>query len=238
MSLYVRLFTGFWSHRKTMRLRALLGDDAYWVPVRLWSYAAEHQHDGCFKDYSAQELAMLLGYNKDAQAMLQALHQAGFMVDGCIHDWDQHNGFHSKFSERAKKAANERWKKKEKNQKKEENTEKDTDTETSIANSIACGMLEASKAKGTLEELKAYAVSLGLPESDGSYLFDNWTDNGWTRNKVRIKDWKAAFRTWKAGGHLPSQKRSGFSPSSKRASEPPVLPKAPTREDYLNGRLK
>lgn len=72
-----------------------------------------------------------------------------------------------------------------------------------------------TSAKGTLEELKAYAIELQLPESDGAYLFDNWTANGWTRNGQKIKCWKSAFRTWKSGGWLPSQKGSngGRTPS-------------------------
>lgn len=187
MSLYVRLYTDFWSHRKTMKLRSLIGDDALWLPVRLWSYAAEHQLDGCFKEYSPEVLAMLLGYSKDAQAMLQALHQSGFMEDNCIHDWDQHNGFHSKFSQRAKKAADSRWKK-EKNQKKEDT---ETETETSIATSTACRMLEASSS-----EKKSKSVSLQesleillsrLPEefSESEDFKDHWT--GFYQHRVAVK---------------------------------------------------
>lgn len=105
MSLYVRVMIGFYTHRKTIRLRALIGDSALWVPPRLWAYAAENQPDGCFKDFSASEIALLLGYQADACALLQALLKAGFM-DGeplRIHDWGEHNGYHSTFSERARK---------------------------------------------------------------------------------------------------------------------------------------
>lgn len=103
--------TGFWSHRKTAKLRGMIGDDALWLPLRLWSYAAENQPDGCFEQYSACELAMLLGYSKDATSMLEALQQAGFMDAMSIHGWEDHNDFHKKFSERAKKAAEARWSK-------------------------------------------------------------------------------------------------------------------------------
>lgn len=111
MSLFVKLKTGFWTHRKTARLRAAIGDDAFWVPPRLWCYAAENQPDGDFSGYSAQELAMLVGYSKDATSMLEALHKAGFMHEGRIHGWEEHNGFHQTFSERAKNAASARWEK-------------------------------------------------------------------------------------------------------------------------------
>lgn len=114
MSLFVRLDVGFWSHRKTLRLRALIGDSALWIPPRLWSYAAQSQPDGDFSDYQPTELAMLLGYSGDAQAMLEALQRASFMDGMKIHGWDDHNGYHAVYSERAKKAAAARWKGNEK----------------------------------------------------------------------------------------------------------------------------
>ena len=114
MSLFIRVQTSFWTHRKTMRLRARLGDVALWLPPRLWSYAAENQPDGDFTKYSAEELAMLVGCSTDAQAMLVALQESGFMDGMKIHDWHEHNGYHEKFAERAKKAAAARWKGQEK----------------------------------------------------------------------------------------------------------------------------
>ncbi len=62
MSLFIRVNCNFYTHRKTAKLRAMLGDDALWLPPRWWSYAAENQPDGIFKDYSAAELAGVLGY--------------------------------------------------------------------------------------------------------------------------------------------------------------------------------
>lgn len=62
------------------------------------------------------------------------------------------------------------------------------------------------KARGTLDELKAYAVEIGLPSSDGEYLFNSWEAGGWMRGSKRIKDWRAAMRAWKSGGYMPSQK--------------------------------
>lgn len=117
MGLYIRLQTSFWNHRKTIRLRAAIGEAALWIPPRLWSYAAENQPNGDFTNYSAQELAMLIAYLGDAQAMLEALQQASFMDGMKLHDWSEHNSYHSIFSERAKKAAKARWKGKDKTRK-------------------------------------------------------------------------------------------------------------------------
>lgn len=125
MSLYIRLYTSFFSHRKTRRLRSIIGDDAFWVPPRLWAYAATNQPDGNFKDYLPEDIAAGIGYTKDAQALLEALLEAQFLDKNMkIHDWAVHSGFHELYAARAKKAATIRWEK-EKNQKKEE-TEKNT----------------------------------------------------------------------------------------------------------------
>lgn len=136
-NLYIRLMTGFWSHRKTARLRSIIGDDALWVVPRLWSYAAENQPDGDLSGYTSEELAMLLGCPKHAPSMLQALKLSGFVEeDGKIHDWQQHNGFHSTFSKRAKAAAEARWKKEKEQKKQDLDNEKEIERETSIAPSM------------------------------------------------------------------------------------------------------
>jgi hypothetical protein len=147
MSLYVRLDCNFFTHRKTAKLRAALGDDALWLAPRLWAYAAENQPNGCFKDYSAAELGQLLGYGKDAKRMLEALLHAGFLDSNPlrIHGWAEYNGYHAVFAARAKHAAEVRWQK-------ERTKEKGHDRrgeEASIASSI--GRPSITRAKGTGE---------------------------------------------------------------------------------------
>src|SRR5437773_8303148 len=107
MSLHIRVSVSFWSHRKTLRLRASIGEAAYWVPIKLWSYAAQNQPDGNFSDYSDEEISMLVGYAGDAKALLNGLLGACFLdADRKIHDWQDHNSYHASFHERAVKAAN------------------------------------------------------------------------------------------------------------------------------------
>jgi hypothetical protein len=129
-TLYIRLFSSFFTHKKTAKLRAKIGDDAFWIPPRLWAYAAENQPDGDFSGYSSQELALLLGCDKHATSILQALLGAGFLDDsGKIHDWEEHNGYHKAFSERAKHAAKARWET-------ANSKDKEKDKDTSIAPSM------------------------------------------------------------------------------------------------------
>jgi hypothetical protein len=127
MSLYIRLNTSFWNHRKTIRLRSKLGDAAFWIPPRLWSYAAENQPDGDFTDYTAEEIALLVGFPSNAQEMLEALQQAQFLDGMKIHDWPTHNGYHVIFADRAKKAAQARWEKERSKERAEEDPEKGKD---------------------------------------------------------------------------------------------------------------
>jgi uncharacterized phage protein (TIGR02220 family) len=144
VSLFVKVFTNFYTHRKTMRLRASLGDDAFWIVPRLWAYAAENQPDGDFASYTDGEIAGLIGYNKDASSMLQALLQAGFMdSDRKIHDWADHNGYHQGFSDRARAAAKARWDK-QKERTKEKGEEMKGEDRIGEETSNASSMLQAS----------------------------------------------------------------------------------------------
>src|SRR5438132_1619598 len=109
-NLYIRVQTAFYTHRKTAKLRTLIGDDAFWVPPRLWAYAAENQPDGDLSGYSSEQLAMLLGCLKHGASIIASLKACSFVdEDGRIHDWGVYNGYHERYSERAKLAAATRW---------------------------------------------------------------------------------------------------------------------------------
>ena len=63
-------------------------------------------------------------------------------------------------------------------------------------------------ARGSRVDLSAYAVEIGLPESDGASMFDHWESNGWRNGSNPVRDWKAGIRKWKSQGWLPSQKQT------------------------------
>ena len=73
------------------------------------------------------------------------------------------------------------------------------------------------KVKGTVDELKAFAVEIGLPPSDGESMFHHWEANGWKNGPNPVKDWKAGIRKWKSQGWLPSQKGSTAKPAHRHA---------------------
>lgn len=65
----------------------------------------------------------------------------------------------------------------------------------------------------TLDDVKAFSVEIGLPESDGESRFYSWEANEWTNKGKPVKDWKATIRAWKAAGYMPSQKNPQQAPN-------------------------
>lgn len=111
MSQYIRIQLDFFTHRKTLRLHALVGEAAFWIVPRLWAHAALNQKNGIYKDYSASEIAQSLGYTGDASSMLKAFISSGYMDENPlrIHEWEKHNAYHEVYAARAKKAAEAMW---------------------------------------------------------------------------------------------------------------------------------
>ena len=66
------------------------------------------------------------------------------------------------------------------------------------------------KARGTLEQCRAFAVERGLPETDGEAFFNAKEGNGWKNGKNPVRDWKATFRNWQDNNWHPSQKAAGL----------------------------
>lgn len=73
------------------------------------------------------------------------------------------------------------------------------------------------KARGTIEEFRAFFLSISLPDSDAEYAFHKWQGNGWINGKNPIRDWKATVRQWKAGKFFPSQKAPTEKPGSSKS---------------------
>ena len=76
---------------------------------------------------------------------------------------------------------------------------------------------EKPKCRGTIEELKSFALEIGLPESDGESMFHHWESNGWKNGSSPSKNWKSGILKWKSQGWLPSQKTS-FLPNGKKST--------------------
>jgi hypothetical protein len=189
--LYIRVETSFYTHRKTAKLRSLIGDDAFWIVPKLWAYAAENQPDGDLSRYESPQLAMLLGCPKHATSILEALIECGFVdSDGIIHDWGEYNGYHLRFSERAKAAAQARWAKKKEPKKRQGTVDSGQGTvETSNASSMLVAFETFWRAyprkvgRGLAEEAFAKVGGVGLldriiPAIEAQRKAPDWTKDG------------------------------------------------------------
>ncbi len=74
---------------------------------------------------------------------------------------------------------------------------------------------KGKEGKATREDLIAYCVELGLPASDGEWLFDKWQGNGWKNDGKPIASWTSTVSTWKRMGSIfPSHKNGSSAPKS------------------------
>jgi hypothetical protein len=209
-NLYVRLHSSFWTHRKTLQLRRKLGDAAFWIPPRLWSFAAENAPDGDLSNYQAEDLAMLVQYSGNAQEMLQALHEAGFLENGVIRNWEERNSFHVINHDRARKAAEARWaKRNEKLFQRERDMEKEKEKERKQASPEQC-LTDAPSIRSaterprvrfvppTREELDLEAAKLALPSIEVDKFVNYYASKGWKVGTAPMKSWTHALAGWAA----------------------------------------
>lgn len=62
----------------------------------------------------------------------------------------------------------------------------------------------------TVEEVKAYADSIGYTSLDAQSFCDYYSARGWKINGEPIRDWKALVRRWKRQDDKPGAKKNGF----------------------------
>lgn len=93
---WVRIKTDIFEHRKMFHLRNLIGDRAFGIIPQLFVFAGRMQNDGDFSKFTSSQLALALHYDESKIGLYDALIQSGWMdSDFKIHDWDEHNGWHS-----------------------------------------------------------------------------------------------------------------------------------------------
>ena len=140
----------FFSHRKTIRLSAQLGDQAVTCLLRLWCYVGQHDPEcGSLGDMVESEIEHIANWRGDPGCFVRSLISIGFldMVDGKarIHGWIDHARHLIVYRERAKKAASVKW-----------NSRQNSD-----ASSTASSMLEALS-----QEIKSITYASSIPSSN------------------------------------------------------------------------
>lgn len=143
---------------------------------------------------------MLIGCVKHATSMLQALKDVGFIdSDGFIHDWDEHEGYHRVYSERAKTAANALWSQRKAPipPKNTEDKDKEIGNRRQACVEHASSMQEASpnlngpgQKPKSIEECLITAQQIGLPASDARQWFIDCEAAQWRRGDgTRFDNW-------------------------------------------------
>lgn len=114
----VRISVGLRRHRKTKRLKKLLGADGCWALVCLFLWAGEERWTGDLSGLTDDDIEMEADWDGEAGAFVAALIEVRFLVgeagERSIHDWLEHNPYASTKGQRiekGKRAANARWSK-------------------------------------------------------------------------------------------------------------------------------
>jgi hypothetical protein len=148
---YLNLDVDYFSHRKIVRLQAILGKGAAELPIRIWSYCAKfHPEDGRLVGYSEEEIERIAEWHGEPGKMIATMIRPEICllekIDGgwVIHNWLEHARHLSIFKKRAKTAAKKRWKK------------------------YASSMLVASKNDATTGLARLGKVSINLKEGEES----------------------------------------------------------------------
>lgn len=87
----IRISTTLFSHRKTKKLRLLLGADSVISLLTLWTKVATEKPDGVLTRWTAGDIAIESDYTGDSDEFVSALLDIGFLDhDGktySIHNW-------------------------------------------------------------------------------------------------------------------------------------------------------
>jgi len=114
----VRLSVGLRRHRKTKRLKRILGADGCWSLVCLFMWVGEERWTGDLSGLSDIDLEEESDWEGEPGRFVATLIDVGFMdgdeFDRSIHDWEEHNPYAAGKGariERGKRGADARWNK-------------------------------------------------------------------------------------------------------------------------------
>jgi hypothetical protein len=133
MTLDFRVSTGFFTHKKTLRLIRKRGYEGPWYLLRLWAWAREHFPDGNLEDTTLQDIDDAISVPPQDPPFSEVLLEGDTLylvrIDGklSLYNWEKHNSWAAKSAERseiARKNVEKRWERERK--KKEQKYGKDT----------------------------------------------------------------------------------------------------------------
>jgi len=172
--------------------------------LRVWSWFDEQSRDG----HASVTVRTLLERRAGVPDFVSAMLTVGWLTESngrlILPNYDRHNGASAK-----SRALATLRKQKSRISHAPSVTETAQERDQRREEKSILTLTSKNRSRGSLEELKAFAVSLGLPASDGESMFHHWEANGWKNGSSPSKDWQAGIRKWKSQGWLPSQKVNG-----------------------------
>lgn len=186
--------------------------------VTLWCIADDYaEENGLLPGYTADDINTEVGIENFAQNMppdwLTITKEGGVVLP----DYQQHNGFTAKKRDQAavrqtlsrsrhadvtKPSRRERDKSVTRGEEKRREKKREEDKSTDSNESCAQGNEPPTRKNfvpPTLEEVTAFCLER-KNSVDPQRWFDHYTANGWMVGKTKMKDWKAAVRTWERNG--------------------------------------
>lgn len=118
MNTDIRISVSAISHPKIIKLMRKCGDIAFFNLIRLWTFTAQNKPSGDLDNMDDDDIEIAADWHGESGAFVAALLELRLLEQadgGCyvVHDWAEHNGYASyaeQRSERARNAANKRWK--------------------------------------------------------------------------------------------------------------------------------
>lgn len=104
----------FPDHPKTIRLVAMVGEQAGMLLLRLWSYTGKFAaEDGILPNCSSEEIERICGWRGRKGEAAKALIATGYLDhkenDYMVHNWLKHQGHIARYQQRGLLAINARW---------------------------------------------------------------------------------------------------------------------------------
>ena len=181
----------------------------------LWMLASQFADDGDLSRFDSNAIADFSGFEGDAEALMDALVECRWIDrDGDtlrVHDWEDHCPDYIYDRRRKRRKRDELRSIPGMSGKVLDNPGKSPPTKP---NHTKPSIRQSSFVPPKVEEVKAYCLERGN-SVDAEQFMNHYTSNGWMKGKSKIRDWKAAVRTWEKND-FQSGSISGSRSSSER----------------------
>lgn len=249
----IRLSVDFWSHPKTIKTAKKLGLDGIRSLQILWCWVAKNRPDGILTNMDSEDIEIASDWRGEENVFFNAC--LGVWIDECsehassnassnaqnnrvykIHGWEQHQGWamHAKErSEKAKKAAEARWKAGKKDNKKQgvnatsmqvampqasfSNAPSPSPSPSPYKEKVLTNVSTKKKnfIPPSLREVEAYVAERGNKINSQKFI-DYYTSNGWMVGRNKMRDWKAAIRNWESNKSFSTGGSNGAPPKQTK----------------------